>query len=80
MTPLLTWIDVAAILRLDKANDAKGERERKRKVMRIMREAGAIDLGRSDWRVNEDGVKKWLKRNGMVFTNEASTGGAQTTR
>jgi hypothetical protein len=63
MSPLLTWVDVATILRLDKGENDNAERMRKRKILRIMRLAGGVDFGRSEWRVSEEQIRQWVRVN-----------------
>lgn len=62
MKPLLTWEDVAEIVNMGKCEVATDpdERARKRRVTRIMREAGGVDLGRSEWRIQEESLWRWL--------------------
>jgi hypothetical protein len=60
--PLLNWEDVAKILRLERGANDNEENLRKRKAMRIMREAGAFDLGRSDWRISEAQLSAHIKK------------------
>jgi hypothetical protein len=79
MTPLLTWTEVATILRMDRT-ESDSERIRKRKAMRIMRLAGGVDLGRSDWRISEENLQSWLRKNAMGSTSVAGFGGHRRTR
>jgi hypothetical protein len=63
VNPLLTWPEVATILRFEKSEDSRKEQMRKRRVMRIMREAGGVDVGQSEWRVSEEQLQSWLRIN-----------------
>jgi hypothetical protein len=80
VNPLLTWIEVATILRINAAANDGEERQRKRTVMRIMREAGAVDLGRSEWRVSQENLERWLQRRSTGSTNVGASIGRRATR
>ncbi len=62
MTPFLTWEDVAKALRIEPGENNNKERLRKRKVMRIMRQAGGFELGKSNWRVSEENLNTYLRK------------------
>jgi hypothetical protein len=80
MSPLLTWVDVATILRLDKGDNDNAERMRKRRVLRIMREAGGTDVGQSELRVSEENLQLWLRKKATVSISAGGSIGLRGTR